>query len=73
MDVIKCGRCSEEITNKTEVEYSEEYGEFYCNYKCAIDEFFDRARCTPFQFEADEMSKKQVVLKRDKLYHVDDI
>ncbi|MFB0831518.1 hypothetical protein ACEU2D_18185 [Brevibacillus laterosporus] len=71
MNVIKCGKCDKEITNKTEVEYSEEYGEFYCNFECAVDDFFDRARCTPFQFEEHELKENKVKLVRGKLYHKD--
>ncbi|MOA27397.1 hypothetical protein D3C78_1482740 [compost metagenome] len=72
-EAIKCGRqsCGKDITNKTEVEYSEEVSEFYCDVNCAIDDFFDQMRCVPFQFESEEMSEKQVVLKRGKLYRSD--
>lgn len=72
---ILCGNstCNKPITNKTEVEYSAELSEFYCNYNCAVDRFFDYMRCTPFQFEEHEMKEREVVLKRRKLYWKDNL
>ncbi|MBL5769229.1 hypothetical protein MXL46_14080 [Heyndrickxia sporothermodurans] len=60
---IRCGRCNKPITNKTEVEYSQEYSEFYCKWDCAVEAFFDRARCVPFDFK-----DKDVEIKRGKFY-----
>lgn len=72
-EAIKCARsaCGKEITNKTEVEYSQEFSEFYCNYDCAVDALFDRARCTPFQFEQDEMNENEVELRNGELFHTE--
>lgn len=69
MTEILCGSCKKPITNKTEVEYSEEYGEFYCNWDCALEELFNKARCTPFDFKDKEQLKdKEVEIKNGRLH-----
>lgn len=69
MTEILCGGCKKPITNKTEVEYSQEFTEFYCNFDCATEALFERARCTPFDLkDKDELKEKEVVLKRGKLH-----
>lgn len=71
MSEIICGSptCKKKITNKTEVEYSEEFSEFYCNWDCAVEALFDKARCTPFDFkDKKQLSDTDVELKRGKFH-----
>lgn len=70
MELIKCKRCNKPITNKTEVEYSQELTSYFCNFNCATDYYFDYMRSIPFQFEKEEMEEKRLVLKNGKLYEV---
>jgi hypothetical protein len=73
MDItLKCGSCQREITNKTEVEYSEHLSEFYCNPDCATDRYFDYLQSEPFHFEAHEMESKGVRLNGDRLESIDE-
>ncbi len=57
MTEILCGSCKKPITNKTEVEY---YGEFYCD--CALEELFNKARCSPFDFKDKEQLKDKELI-----------
>ena len=69
MSEILCGSCKSPITCKTEVEYSEEYNEFYCNFDCALEELFNKARCAPFDFKSkQQLRDKDVELRRNKFY-----
>lgn len=72
-EVIKCGKksCGEDITNKTEVEFSDTLNEFYCDNDCAVDRFVEYMRCTQYEFEPLEMDAHEVVLKESKLFRKD--
>ena len=50
---VKCAlkTCDKEITNKTEVEYSEYLGAYFCNFDCAVEHFMDYLQCYPFSFD----------------------
>lgn len=50
MEIIKCGSCNTAITNKTEVEYSLEIHEFFCNPDCARNRYFDYMQSRPVDF-----------------------
>lgn len=71
MNQIICGSstCKQQITNKTDVEYSQEYSEFYCSWDCALEALFDKARCAPFDFKnKEELRDKDVELKRGRFF-----
>lgn len=70
-EAVKCGKCKKEITTRTEVEYSEELTEYYCNYDCAVERFFDYMRCTPFQFEED--LGKELTVIGGVLHEIEDL
>ncbi|ONK21211.1 hypothetical protein BLX87_23060 [Bacillus sp. VT-16-64] len=66
---ITCGNCGKPITTKTDVEYSRFYSQFYCNYNCALNDFFDRAQCTPFDFtDKQQLSFKGIEIKKGKFH-----
>jgi len=67
-EIIKCESCGKEISNKTEVEYSQYLSAFFCNFDCAVEHFMDYMQCTPFSFDPHEMKGKQVRLVRGKLH-----
>lgn len=69
--IIICGNptCKNQITNKTEVEYSDEYSEFYCNWDCAVESLFDKARCVPFDYKDEaELQSKDIDIKKGNFY-----
>ncbi|WP_303984259.1 hypothetical protein [Niallia circulans] len=71
MSEIICGNttCKKQITNKTEVEYSEEFSEFYCNWDCALEALFEKARCAPIDLQdKKQLKEKDVELKKGKFY-----
>lgn len=43
MEEIKCGMCGKHLTEKTEVEYSEWYTEFFCDPNHAVTYYMDQA------------------------------
>lgn len=69
MELIKCGSCDKPITNKTEVEYSLEINEFYCNPDCAKDKYFDYMQSRPIDFEND--NDDDFIITKGKLYEKD--
>lgn len=64
MEQILCGHCQKPISNKTEVEYSEEINEYFCDPDCARDRYFDYMQSRPIDFSLDD----GFVIKRGKLF-----
>jgi hypothetical protein len=53
MERLHCGFCKKPLGTKTEIEYSEEMTEFYCDPSCATSAYFDHMRSKPFDVEKD--------------------
>lgn len=68
MEKIKCGMCGKHITNKTEVEYSEWYTEFFCDPNHAATYYMDQAQSRPLEFDKDSLRSLGLVLKNGILY-----
>lgn len=68
MEKIKCGMCRKHITDKTEVEYSEWYREFFCDPKHALTYYMDQAQSRPLEFDKDSLRRLGLVLKNGMLY-----
>ncbi len=70
MDEVRCGNktCNKIITTDTEIEYSRNLGEYFCNAECATDRYFDYMESTPLDIE--ELSEKsEEVLRGKTLYY----
>lgn len=72
MEVINCGSCKEPLTNKTEVEYSQEINEYFCNPDCATNRYFEYMQSRPIDFTSDD-DTKDFVIKRGKLFEKEDL
>lgn len=48
--------CGKELTKEMQIEYSKEYGEYYCSLECATESYIDRARN---EILADHLEEKQ--------------
>lgn len=68
MNEVKCGRCNEPLTNKTEIEYSKELSTYYCDPDCATDAYYEAMQSTPLEGIEDEMESKGLFFKKGKLY-----
>lgn len=66
---VRCGlfSCNKVITTKTEVEYSQMLGEYFCNADCATDRYFDYMTSTPL--DTDDLEYQDVEIKKGVLYH----
>lgn len=53
---IRCSlnTCNKILTNKTEIEYSQELGVYFCNYDCAIEHYMDYMRSVPLDTIIDD-------------------
>ncbi|MBU8607800.1 hypothetical protein [Bacillus pumilus] len=68
MEKIKCGMCGKHITDKTEVEYSEWYTEFFCNPIHAVTYYMDQAQSRPLEFDDDSLKRIGVKLENGLFY-----
>ncbi|AVM24290.1 hypothetical protein [Bacillus pumilus] len=68
MEKIKCGMCGKHITDKTEVEYSEWYTEFFCDPKHAITYYMDQAGSKPMEFDKDSLKILGIKMENGMLY-----
>lgn len=68
MGLLKCGRCNEPLTSKTEIEYSRELSTFYCNTDCATDAYYEVMQSTPLEGIKDEMKSRGLSFKKGKLH-----
>jgi len=50
MEPIRCANCGKELTDKTEVEYSEWLTSYFCSPDCAADKYFDLMGSAPVDF-----------------------
>lgn len=71
MEAIICGSCKKPITNKTEMEYSDEINEYFCNPDCATNKYFDYMRSRPIDFSIDD-GTEEFVIKKGKLFEKED-
>ncbi|MCA1027011.1 hypothetical protein LCM23_12995 [Cytobacillus kochii] len=70
-DVVKCCRhaCGKPLTDKMDIEYSQELGEYFCSVRCAEDYYFDYMRSIPLENIIEET--EVVYFKNGKLYQKD--
>lgn len=47
--IVRCSNptCNKILTDKSEIEYSQELGLYFCNYDCAVDYYVDYMRSVP--------------------------
>lgn len=68
MEKIKWGMCGKNITDKTEVEYSEWYAEFFWDANHAVSYYMDQAQSRPLEFDKDSLKRIGVKLENGLLY-----
>lgn len=68
-DVIRCRNCDKGITDKTEVEYSEELTSFFCNPNCATNYYYEYMRSVPLEGMLEFRS--DIYFKDGRLYRKD--
>lgn len=49
-EIMTCGDCGNELTNSTEVEYSQFLTEYFCNPNCAQNRYFEYMGSSPVDF-----------------------
>ncbi|MEC1177287.1 hypothetical protein P9B03_02225 [Metasolibacillus meyeri] len=69
MDVIRCHNdiCKKELDEGMQIEYSVEYGEYYCSLECAIESYVDRARNQILADHLHEKHHNDIEFQRGKL------
>ena len=48
---ITCRYCGKKLTSKTELEYSDETNEVFCNPECATSQYYEDAGSRPISFK----------------------
>ncbi|MCM3492870.1 hypothetical protein M4D52_05370 [Paenibacillus lactis] len=67
-EAIKCGYCDKELTDKTEIEYSQYNSEFYCNPDCAKSAYFEAMGSSPLDLTDKQLLKEHnIKLSKGKL------
>ncbi|RPF43368.1 hypothetical protein EDD70_2332 [Hydrogenoanaerobacterium saccharovorans] len=50
-EIVTCKTCKQALTDKMELEYSQEATELFCSPNCAMDFYFNRMESKPVTFE----------------------
>lgn len=72
MEALKCYSCNKELTNKTQIEYSNWLKEYFCDPDCAVNSYFNYMESTPLDLDLsrDELKERGIKLERGKLYRI---
>jgi len=70
IEKLKCYSCNKELTNETQIEYSNWLKEYFCNPDCAADSYFNYMESYPFNLDInkDELKERGIKLVNGKLY-----
>lgn len=71
MKVVRCYNetCNKELVESMQIEYSVEYGEYYCSLDCAIENYIDRARNQILADHINEEYHNEIEFKNGKLVY----
>lgn len=71
MKVVRCHNetCNKELVESMQIEYSVEYGEYYCSLDCAIENYIDRARNQILADHINEEYHNDIEFKNGKLVY----
>ena len=71
MEPMRCKSCGKELTDKTEIEYSEWLGEYFCNPDCAKNHYFDYMGSRPVDLSDKEFLRDEgIKIVKGRLYKV---